>query len=97
MSFLRQGSYRPGQTQNIITSAVSQPTSPVSSATSIVRVAVTEDTFVSLGELPEATVNSLLMPAGAIEFFAVTPGVTSVAFLQKSISGLASLTELATL
>jgi len=98
MSYIRQGSYLPGTTTNITTSGSSQAAGAVGNVTSIVRVAVTENTYVEVGVgNTTATANSLVIPAGGVEFFAVTPATGNVAVLQVSAAGIASITELAKL
>lgn len=98
MSYIRQGSYLPGDTVNISTSGTSQASGAVGNLTSIVRVAVTENTYVEVGTgNTEATTNSMMMPSGTVEFFAVEPGTGNVAVRQVSTSGIASITELAKL
>lgn len=97
MSWIRQGSYAPGTTQNITTSGSSQQSSAMANATAIVRVATTEATYIELGADPTANaVTSLMMPSGAIEFFAVEGGVTKIAVLQVANAGVASITQLST-
>lgn len=96
MAYLIQGAFVPGTVQNITTSGSSQATAnAVGSTTSIVRVAVNQDTYVSIGATPTASSSSMLIPAGGVEFLAVQPGSTKVAVIQVSTSGVASITELA--
>lgn len=98
MSYVRQGSYLPGTTVNIATSGSSQAAGAVSSVTSIVRVAVTENTYVEVGVgNVTATANSMVIPAGGVEFLAVTPSTGNVAVLQVTAAGIASITQLAQL
>ena len=98
MSYIRQGAFLPGVTTNITTSESSQASGAVGNVTSIVRVAVTQNTYVAVGVgNVTATANSMLMPANTVEFLAVEPGVGNVAVLQVSASGIASITQLATL
>lgn len=96
MSYLIQGAFVPGTVQNITTSGSSQATgNAVGSSTAIVRVAVNQDTYVAVGSTPTATTGSMLIPAGGVEFLAVSPGTSKIAVLQVSTSGVASITELA--
>ena len=92
----RKGAYYPGITQNKTTTSTSVVTSAFSSGTSIIRVAVQYDTYVrpvtSTGTT--ATISSMIIPAGGIEFFAVDPS-TYLACLQVSTGGWISVTELA--
>jgi hypothetical protein len=98
MSYSRQGSFVPGTTVNITTSGSSQVTSPVNNLTAIVRVAVTENTYVAVGVgTVVATTNDMLIAAGGVEFLAVEPGVGKVAVRQVTTSGIASITQLAVL
>jgi hypothetical protein len=92
MTILRKGAYIPGLTHNLETSDSSTSTSVVGSGTDIIRIAVTQHTYVAFSTT--ATTNSMLMPAGDVEFFAVTPGVTYVSALQVTDSGFLSITEL---
>jgi len=92
---VRKGAYIPGTIQNITTSGSSQASSAVGAGTSIIRIAVNADTYVAIGANPTATTSSMLMPAGDVEFLAVTGGVTKVAVLQVSAAGVASIVELA--
>ncbi len=89
----RKGAYYPGVTQSLTTSGSSQAFAPFSANVSIVRVATNQDTFIEFGTTPVATVNSMLLPGGAIEFFAMDPGQT-IAILQVSTVGRVTVTEL---
>jgi hypothetical protein len=91
---LRNGAFVPGTVQNITTSASNQRSNAVSSTASIVRIAVNQDTFVAIGANAVASNASMLMTAGSSEYIAVQPGVSQVAVLQVSASGIASITEL---
>lgn len=96
MSYLIQGAFVPGTVQNITTSGSSQATAnAVGSTTSIIRVAVNQDTYVALGATPTASTGSMFIPAGGVEFLAVVPSSTKVAVIQASAAGVASITELA--
>jgi hypothetical protein len=98
MSYIRQGAFLPGTTTNITTSASSQAAGAVGNTTSIVRVAVTQNTYVAVGVgNVTATTNSMLVPANTVEFLAVEPSVGNVAVLQVTAAGVASITELAKL
>jgi DNA-binding transcriptional regulator LsrR (DeoR family) len=98
MSYVRQGSYLPGTTTNITTSGSSQATGAVGNTTAIVRVAVTENTYVAVGTgNTTATTSNMLIPAGGVEFLAVTPATGNVAVLQVTTAGIASITQLAEL
>jgi hypothetical protein len=98
MSYVRQGSFLPGTTVNITTSGSSQASGAVGNTTAIVRVAVTENTYVAVGTgNVTATSNSMVIAAGGVEFLAVEPATGNVAVLQVSAAGIASITELAEL
>ena len=92
----RKGAYYPGTTQNQTTNTSSQYTSAFGATTTIVRVAVQNDTYVkpitSTGTT--ATISSMIVPGGGVEFFAVDGG-QRIAHLQVSSSGWISVTELA--
>jgi hypothetical protein len=87
----RKGAYYPGTSQGITTSGSTQAFAALQPDTSIIRVAVNQDTYISLSG--PATAASLLMPAGSVEFFAVE-ATTVVAALQVTTAGRVSLTEL---
>jgi hypothetical protein len=98
MSYVRQGSFLPGTTVNITTSGSSQASGAVGNTTAIVRVAVTENTYVAVGTgNVTANTSGMLIAAGGVEFLAVTPGTGNVAVLQVSAAGIASITQLAEL
>jgi hypothetical protein len=98
MSYVRQGSFLPGTTVNITTSGSSQASGAVGNTTAIVRVAVTENTYVAVGTgNVTATANSMMIAAGGVEFLAVQPSTGNVAVLQVSAAGIASITQLAEL
>jgi hypothetical protein len=92
----RKGAYYPGTTQNQTTNTSSQYTSAFGTYTTIIRVAVQNDTYVQpiTTTSTTATVGSMIIPGGGVEFFAVN-GKTCLAHLQVSSSGWISVTELA--
>ncbi len=90
----RKGAYIPGTSYGYTTTGASQQSASMSATASIVRVAVNQDTYISVGTNPTATSNSAMMPAGSVEFYAVTEG-DKVAFLQVSDAGRITVTELA--
>ena len=94
---VRKGAYIPGTTQNIAIGASSvATTNAVGAGTAIIRIAVNADAYVAVGATPTATSANMIMPAGSVEFIAVTGGVTKVAVIQiGSSAGFASITELA--
>lgn len=89
----RKGAYVPGTSYGYTTTGASQQSSAMSATASIVRVAVNQDTYVAVGTNPTATANSAMMPAGSVEFFAVTEG-DQVAFLEVTAAGRITVTEL---
>jgi hypothetical protein len=97
MLTVRKGAYNPGTIQNGTTSGSSQSFSAIGATTSVIRVAVNQDTWVLLST-SAATVSAttgMLIPAGGVEFFVATPGQTIVSYLQVSTAGNICLTELA--
>ena len=92
----RKGAYYPGTTQNQTTTSTSQYTNAFGTYTSIVRVAVQNDTYVQpiATTATTATVSSMIIPANGVEFFAVAGG-TRIAYKQISNGGWISITELA--
>lgn len=92
----RKGAYYPGTTQNQTTTGTSVVTSAFGTYTTIVRVAVQSDTYVQpvSSTSTTATVNSMIIPGGGVEFFAVNGG-QYIAHLQVSSAGWISVTELA--
>ena len=91
----RKGAYYPGTTQNQTTTSTSAVTNAFGTYTSIVRVAVQNDTYKQpdATTATTATINSMIIPAGGIEFFAVDGG-TCIAHKLVSSSGWISITEL---
>ena len=92
----RKGAYYPGTTQNQTTTSTSVVTSAFGSNATIIRVAVQSDTYVQpvTSTSTTATVNSMIIPGGGVEFFAINGG-QYLAHLQVSSSGWISVTELA--
>ena len=97
MTFLRKGAPRIGTVYNLATTtATSTSTSALNSQTAIVRVAVTQDTYLTIGAAganATATNASLLLTAGTTEFYAVE-GLERVAALAVSSAGVVSVMEL---
>ena len=91
----KKGAYYPGTTQNQTTNTSSQYTSAFITGTSIVRVAVQNDTYVQpiANTSTLATTSSMIIPGGGVEFLAITGG-TRIAHLQVSSSGWISVTQL---
>jgi hypothetical protein len=90
---VRKGAFVPGTVQNLATGSSSVTSSAVGANTTIIRVTVTQDTYVEIIEA-DATTDSMLMTGGSTEFLAVVPGVTTVSALQVSSAGTISITEL---
>jgi len=95
---LKKGAFYPGTTQNSVTSSTSKVTSAFGATSSIVRVAVGADTYIQPVTSTEttATVNSMIIPAGGVEFLTV-PYNSYIAHLQVNASGWISITELGSL
>lgn len=89
----RKGAYYPATTQGFTSSGASQQSGALQSTTNIIRIAVNQDTYIEIGTSPTATSNSLMMPAGSVEFLVVEPTYL-VAFLQVTSAGRVSITEL---
>jgi len=101
---VRKGAYLPGTTQNFTTTSSCAVSATVGSATSVIRVAVNSDTWVLVGTglttssfsvtSNIANNNAFLIPAGGVEFFAVTGGASMVAFAYNTTAGQISISEL---
>jgi hypothetical protein len=91
----RKGAYYPGTTQNQTTTSTNAVTAVFGATTSIVRVAVQNDTYVQpvASTATTATISSMIIPANGVEFLAVSPG-TYIAHKQVSNGGWISITEL---
>jgi len=91
----RKGAYYPGTTQNQTTTRTSQYTNAFGTYTSIVRVAVQNDTYIQpiATTATTATISSMIIPANGVEFFAVSGG-TRIAHMQVSNGGWISVTQL---
>jgi len=107
MTLLRNGTYLQGKTQNFVTNTTaSQYSNVVGNITGIIRVAVNQDTWVAVANaaftsgnvsanVVASTANSMLIPAGGVEFFAVFESTSQVGFIANSANGNISITELA--
>tara|TARA_B110000503_G_scaffold142142_1_gene237999 strand:+ start:1096 stop:1395 length:300 start_codon:yes stop_codon:yes gene_type:complete len=89
----RKGAYYPATTQGFTSSGASQQSGALQATTNIIRIAVNQDTYIAIGTSPVATSNSLMMPAGSVEFLVVDSSYL-VAFLQVTTAGRVSITEL---
>jgi hypothetical protein len=91
----KKGAYYPGTTQNQTTTTSSQYTNTFGTYTSIIRVAVQNDTYVQpiATTATTATISSMIIPGGGVEFLAVNGG-TRLAHLQVSSGGWISVTQL---
>ena len=97
MTFLRKGAPRIGTVYNLATTtATSVATSALNSQTAIIRVAVNQDTYLTIG-VPSfnatATNASMMLTAGTTEYYAVE-GLEKVAALAVSTAGVVSVMEL---
>jgi hypothetical protein len=61
--------------------------------TSLVRVAVNTDCYITFAITPTATTSMTLLPAGSVEYFMVKPG-EKAAFIRNSADGVATVTEM---
>jgi hypothetical protein len=97
MTFLRKGAPRIGTVYNLATTtATSTATSALNSQTAIIRVAVNQDTYLTIGNPSvnaTATNASMLLTAGTTEYYAVE-GLEKVAALAVSTVGVVSVMEL---
>jgi hypothetical protein len=91
----RKGAYYPGTTQNQTTNSTSTVTAAFGATTSIIRVAVQNDTYIQpvTTTTTTATISSMIIPSGGVEFFAVSPG-TYIAHKLVSSAGWISVTQL---
>jgi hypothetical protein len=91
----RKGAYYPGTTQNQTTTSTGRYSNAFGTYTSIVRVAVQNDTYVQpiTSTATTATISSMIIPANGVEFLALNGG-TRLAHLQVSSGGWISITEL---
>ena len=93
MSIQYLGSGRLGTTQNVAYSAAAGTiANPVGSQTYKVRVVCTTDAFIRIDNNPTATLSDALLPAGAPEYFTITPGM-KVSAVQVASSGVMYVTE----
>ena len=92
----RKGAYYPGTTQNQTTTSTSAITTAFGTSTSIIRVAVQNDTYVkpTASTSTTATTSHMIIPGGGVEFFAVDSG-TYLVHKLVSTTGWISVTELA--
>ena len=97
MTYLRKGAPRIGTVYNLATTtATSTATAAINSQTAIIRVAVNQDTYLTIGAPSAnatATNASLLLTAGTTEYYAVE-GLERVAALAVSTAGVVSVMEL---
>lgn len=86
--------FRLGTAANVATSGTSAASAAFPDQTYEVRVAVTEATYVRIGDgTPTAVVGDTLMSAGSVEYFRCSPG-QRVAGRQVSTGGLMNVTPL---
>lgn len=92
----RKGAYYPGTTQNQTTTSTSAISAAFGTSTSIIRIAVQNDTYVkpTASTGTTATTSHMIIPGGGVEFLAVDSG-TYLAHKYVSSSGWISITELA--
>jgi hypothetical protein len=88
------GTGRLGTTQSVAYSGTAgRIANPMGSQTYVVRVLCTTDAFVRIDDNPTATTSDALLPAGAPEYFTITPGM-KVSAVQLASSGVMYVTEL---
>lgn len=83
---------RPATNQQVSVSSASAATATAFTKT-VVRVCSTTDCRVAIGADPTALATSLLLPAGVVEYFAVSPG-DKLAAIRESADGLLTVTEM---
>lgn len=83
-----------GTNQAVAFTTSSSQSSAFGAATRIVRLVATVDCHVAFGSNPTATTSSPLLPAGSVEYVAVTPG-HKVAVRGATASGTLHVTEAA--
>ena len=90
----RKGAYYPGTTQNQTTTSTSAITAAFGTSTSIIRVAVQNDTYIkpTSSTSTTATTSHMIIPAGKVEFLAVDSS-TYLAHKAVSTAGWISVTE----
>jgi hypothetical protein len=97
MTFLRKGAPKLGTVYNLATTtATSTSTGAFNSQTAIIRVSVTQDTYLALstaGANVTATSANVLLTAGTTEYYAVS-GLGKVGALAVSTAGIISVMEL---
>lgn len=80
-----------GTNQTLTSSGVAATTSAISTDYRIVRIATTAAIYLKIGSNPTATSSDMMLPAGAVEKFAITPG-HKVSVLQVSAGGTVTVT-----
>lgn len=84
-----------GTVQKVSVAAASAAVSNAFAAdTSLVRVAVSTDCYITFATSPVATTSMTFLPAGSIEYFLVEPN-TKAAFIRNTADGIATVTEMA--
>jgi hypothetical protein len=81
-----------GAEQRVATGAAHELSNAFGGATQIVRLYCTEDVYLAFGPTPEATNQSLFLPAETIEYFGVAPG-EKLSALQATAGGTLYITE----
>jgi hypothetical protein len=84
-----------GTVQKVSVSSSSAATSNAfGTSTSLVRVAVSTDCYVTFAVTPTATTSMTFLPAGSVEYFLVEPS-TKAAFIRNTADGVATVAEMA--
>jgi len=98
MGIFRQEGSTPGVNQTFTTATGSSSFSnAVGLSTAVIRVAVTSDTYCNISQTggnAVATANSMIVPTGQVERFAVLPGQSQVGFMAVTTAGKISITQL---
>lgn len=82
----------PGVSKRLAVGAASAQSDPFGETTGLIRLMATTDCYVAFGANPVATSSSLFLPAGAIEYFGVSP-LDMIACLQVSSAGFINIVE----
>lgn len=91
----QHSTFRPRGTQHVAVTATTAQSAAISANIFEIRVVGTQDMYLEIGENPVAVINggSLLLPAGVVEYFHVSPGQL-VAAIRVSADGTLNITEM---
>jgi hypothetical protein len=82
----------PGSVQKLTFNGTSAPSTAFGTDVSVVRFFATQNCYLKFGATPVAAATDMYLPAGVIEYFAVTPG-QKVAAIQDSTTGVLHICE----